>query len=374
MIKPRDIDFSTPENALNSYEAARFAGYDLDAATAPAEVIEDNEKHTVLGVKLTTPSGREIVRKVKAFKNPDVPPSPLQIVQGKHTFYNLNFNVSVTDGPEEVNGKFYYRPAGSEVEYTQLSFSSANGGLYGVAMDEQSDVMNWEFYFEVTNDEETLTSPVGIAIRHPMVTIGFANVPEVFHEYTLVNLTYSTPGYVPADVQISSNYQGLGFSAFYSPSVNGVEIMLDRTKVAHGTVIELTVNVDNAYQQTLSMRYDKTDLNANAIFYAGLSTTEDTFILNPPASVTDGDLVYASLTNEFLVEQATYSFEILTNNMTVTTEHESTFSLIPGQYAVVPILIESVTASEGATLQVQFKNYKGDVLATTAVVPGVMAG
>ena len=374
MIKPRDIDFTTPENALNSYEAARFAGYDLDAATAPAEVIEDNEKHTVLGVKLTTPSGREIVRKVKAFKNPDVPPSPLQIVQGKHTFYNLNFNVSVTDGPEWVNGKFYYRPAGSEVEYTQLSFSSANGELYSVEMDEQSDVMNWEFYFEVTIGEETLTSPVGIAIRHPMVTVGFVNVPEVFNEYSLVNLTYSTPGYVPADVQISSDYQGAGLFAYYNQLVNGVEIMLDRTKVAHGTEIELTVNVDYAYRQTLSIRYDKTDLNTNAYYSAGLSTSDDLFILNPPASVAPGDLVYAILTNEFVVEEASYSVEILTNNMVATTEFASPFTLVPGQIATAPILIESVTASEGATLQVQFKNYKGDVLATTAVVPGVMAG
>lgn len=373
MIKPQDIDFTDDVSALLSYEKARFAGYDLDAATAPAEVIEDNENHTVLGVKLTTPSGREIVREVKAFKNPDVPPSPLQIVQGKHTFYNLNFNVSVTDGPEWLSGMFYCRPAGSEVEYTRLSFSSANGGPYGVGMDEQSDVMNWEFYFEVTIDEETLTSPVGIAIRHPMVTIGFANAPEVFHEYTLVNLTYSTPGYVPAEVLISSNYQGLGFNAFYNPSVNGVEIMLDRKKVAQGTEIELTVNVDYAYQQTLSLRYDKTDLNANAVFTAGLSTEQDFFFLKPPASLAPGDVVYAILNNYSLVERASYSAEILTNNMVATTDLVNPFTLVPGQVAIVPILIESVASSEGATLQVQFKNYKGDVLATTAVVPGVMA-
>ena len=69
MIKPRDIDFSTPLAALKSYEAARFAGYDLEASEEDPVVLEEHEAYTLIGIKLKTASGREVIRKVKAYKN-----------------------------------------------------------------------------------------------------------------------------------------------------------------------------------------------------------------------------------------------------------------------------------------------------------------
>ena len=69
MIKPSNIDFTAPLAALLSYEKARFAGYDLEASTEEPVVLEEHDDYTLVGIKLKTNSGKDIVRKVKAYKN-----------------------------------------------------------------------------------------------------------------------------------------------------------------------------------------------------------------------------------------------------------------------------------------------------------------
>lgn len=69
MIKPSNIDFTSPLAALASYEKARFAGYDLEASTEEPVVLEEHDDYTLVGVKLKTATGKDIVRKIKAYKN-----------------------------------------------------------------------------------------------------------------------------------------------------------------------------------------------------------------------------------------------------------------------------------------------------------------
>ncbi len=69
MIKPDNIDFTTPDAALLSHEAARFAGYDLDESTAEPTVLEDTPEYTLVSVELENVQGEPVVREIKAFKN-----------------------------------------------------------------------------------------------------------------------------------------------------------------------------------------------------------------------------------------------------------------------------------------------------------------
>lgn len=69
MIKPDNIDFTTPDAALLSHEAARFAGYDLDELTAEPTVLEDTPEYTLFSVELENVHGEPVVREIKAFKN-----------------------------------------------------------------------------------------------------------------------------------------------------------------------------------------------------------------------------------------------------------------------------------------------------------------
>ena len=69
MIKPDNIDFTTPDAALLSHEAARFAGYDLDELTAEPTVLEDTPEYTLISVELENVQGEPVVREIKAFKN-----------------------------------------------------------------------------------------------------------------------------------------------------------------------------------------------------------------------------------------------------------------------------------------------------------------
>ena len=71
MIKPQDVDFSSPEATLLSTEAQRFQGYDLEAEGAVREVIEEHEDYDL--VQVTLPLGEGTIKRlVKAFKNGEV--------------------------------------------------------------------------------------------------------------------------------------------------------------------------------------------------------------------------------------------------------------------------------------------------------------
>lgn len=75
MIKPQDVDFSSPEATLLSTEAQRFQGYDLEAEGAEREVIEEHEDYDL--VQVTLPVGEGTIKHlVKAFKNGEVVEQP----------------------------------------------------------------------------------------------------------------------------------------------------------------------------------------------------------------------------------------------------------------------------------------------------------
>lgn len=75
MIKPQDVDFSSPEAALLSTEAQRFQGYDLEAEGAAREVIEEHEDYVLVQVTLPLGEGT-IKRTIQAFKNGEVVEQP----------------------------------------------------------------------------------------------------------------------------------------------------------------------------------------------------------------------------------------------------------------------------------------------------------
>ena len=77
MIKPQDVDFSSPEATLLSTEAQRFQGYDLEAEGAVREVIEEHEDYDL--VQVTLPLGEGTIKRlVKAFKNGEVVEQPVE--------------------------------------------------------------------------------------------------------------------------------------------------------------------------------------------------------------------------------------------------------------------------------------------------------
>lgn len=75
MIKPQDVDFSSPEATLLSTEAQRFQGYDLEAEGAAREVIEEHEDYVLVQVTLPLGEGT-IKRTIQAFKNGEVVEQP----------------------------------------------------------------------------------------------------------------------------------------------------------------------------------------------------------------------------------------------------------------------------------------------------------
>lgn len=77
MIKPSNLDLSTPQAALASYEKSRFAGLDLEASTKEPVVLEEHEDYDLVQIELQATNGKPIFRKIKAYKNGEtveVPP------------------------------------------------------------------------------------------------------------------------------------------------------------------------------------------------------------------------------------------------------------------------------------------------------------
>lgn len=107
MIKPSNIDFTTPMAALLSYEKARFSGYDLEASTEEPVVLEEHPDYTLIGIKLKTTGGKDILRKIKAHKNGE--------------------SEVVDPEPESMTFTFVESPASiSETQRLTLAFTPAN--------------------------------------------------------------------------------------------------------------------------------------------------------------------------------------------------------------------------------------------------------
>lgn len=104
MIKPQDVDFSSPEATLLSTEAQRFQGYDLEAEGAEHEVIEEHEDYDL--VQVTLPLGEGAVKRtIKAFKNgqaeeiePEEPEEPVIPTPTPVSSYSISGPATVERG------------------------------------------------------------------------------------------------------------------------------------------------------------------------------------------------------------------------------------------------------------------------------------
>ena len=127
MIKPQDVDFSSPEATLLSTEAQRFQGYDLEAEGAVREVIEEHEDYDL--VQVTFRGKGTIKRLVKAFKNGEVVEQPEEEPEVEVPVVTLK---SITaQGPttavvgEEVQFSFTTNPANYEAK--SVKWETTNG-------------------------------------------------------------------------------------------------------------------------------------------------------------------------------------------------------------------------------------------------------
>jgi len=97
MIKPTDIDYTSPDSVLLSSEVARFKGFDLEDSEATQTILEDNDEFTVVEIEMTSLNGNAIKRQIKAFKNPEAPeeePEPPVLV-------GFTFNPTPTEIDED---------------------------------------------------------------------------------------------------------------------------------------------------------------------------------------------------------------------------------------------------------------------------------
>ena len=128
MIKPQDVDFSSPEATLLSTEAQRFQGYDLEAEGAVREVIEEHEDYDL--VQVTLPLGEGTIKRlVKAFKNGEVVEQPEEEPVVEVPVVTLE-NITA-QGPttavvgEEVQFSFTTNPANYEAK--SVKWETTNG-------------------------------------------------------------------------------------------------------------------------------------------------------------------------------------------------------------------------------------------------------
>lgn len=266
MIKPTDLDFTSPEAVLLSSEAARFAGYDLEKEGAGITHLKDTPEFTLIEVGLTSVRGAAVKRKVVAYKNPEDESGAgrdlvLTVTQGTHDFEHLNFNLALNNSMQWLNGRFFWRVNGSDGDYQQHSLTSANSGFWGIALDPSSTDTAYQVYFEVDVEGEVVaTTP--IVIQRPAKPMSFVieNPPEVIHELTTLNLVFT-----PADHQIDyfsfSNNGTAGIIA-YRTQGNEFQIVVDPELVEDLAELHLTVNVDGV-EVSFNTIYEKTDVEVS---------------------------------------------------------------------------------------------------------------
>ena len=130
MIKPQDVDFSSPEATLLSTEAQRFQGYDLEAEGAVREVIEEHEDYDL--VQVTLPLGEGTIKRlVKAFKNGEVVEQPEEEPEVEVEVPVVTLKNITAQGPttavvgEEVQFSFTTNPANYEAK--SVKWETTNG-------------------------------------------------------------------------------------------------------------------------------------------------------------------------------------------------------------------------------------------------------
>lgn len=238
MIKPRNIDFTSPLAALLSYEKARFTGYDLAQAEGEPVVLEEHEDYTLIGVNLTLLNGRVIQRKVKAYKNGHAevvdPEEPVDPVDPEEPTTKPVTSYSVS-GPDMV-------VRGSSEQY-QVTI---------VPEDATVETLIWETdNGEITADG--LYTPATKGAASVMVKInGMAremksvNVLPFIPEAEVQPVAYNAPPNEHALNEKGNFLTGSGFSGVYATTVNDKVIELALAPAKAGLAIA-GPSVDGVY-------------------------------------------------------------------------------------------------------------------------------
>ena len=354
MIKPSNIDFTTPMAALLSYEKARFSGYDLEASTEEPVVLEEHPDYTLIGIKLKTTGGKDILRKIKAFKNGavEVIESPLTITQTGHVPETLNFTVALVGGGDWLSGRVFTRPLGSTEPYAQNTFMSANGGPFNIGLNASLGVTAYQVYFEVDLDGEVITSSVITAlIEQPQMTYRVVDAPEFFTESQAIDLEFTPNNYNIGNFYHQSPVPGV---AVYRIQGNTLGIDVDRTQVWDGTEIDIVLNVDGV-EVALSAVYNRTDLNGSAQFDARLTFEEDGLDVHR-AYANPGDIVYLAIEADGLIDAQDLDLELVLDNTIATIDVANPVVLQTNDPIIVPILIESASSADASLTVLVRKN------------------
>jgi hypothetical protein len=374
MIKPSNIDFTAPLAALLSYEKARFAGYDLEASTEEPVVLEEHDDYTLVGIKLKTNSGKDIVRKVKAYKNgetevvepeePEEPVTPRLVLTGVPVApVNSQFTIGLELTPatgHSLSEVLFDQPGLTHVDYSGNVTFHIEEGFVG------SRTINVTVKTNL-GAEETFT--VELEVANPM-TFSVVDAPETLSETNEIQLAFVPAEYTIGTLSIGADKPGVtGFRT----TGNGVGINVNRNTVADGTAFKITINVDGV-ETSFDTVYKKTDLNANASYKVRMTFAEDGQDVHR-AYANPGDIVYAVIESTGLVEAQAVDLEMNLNNAVASIDGESTITLQPGVEAIVPILIESSTSATSlATLLVKIgadvvSASRGVTVAPVAIVP-----
>lgn len=374
MIKPSNIDFSSPLAALASYEKARFAGYDLEASTEEPEVLEEHEDYTLIGVKLKTAAGKDIVRKIKAYKNGES-----EVIDPEEPEDPTTPRLVLTDVPTGlVSADFVVQTALTPTEdhyITDVEFSRA-----GLSYEDFSDAM----YFRVDADfygrhsiEVTVKTNKGVEESFVVemevlnsMTFTVIDAPPEIGERTEVQLAYTPAEYTIDAFNCTADKPGV---VAYLITEHRVGIVVDPNLVPDNTPLKITFTIDGV-KTTFDTVFKKTNVNANADYSVRLTFAEDGQDVHR-AYANPGDIIYAVIENTGLVEAQAVNLELELHDAVASIEGPTTITLQPGVDAIVPILIESSTSATSlASLLVKIgadvvAPSRGVTVAPVAVVP-----
>ena len=202
MIKPQDVDFSSPEATLLSTEAQRFQGYDLEAEGAVREVIEEHEDYDL--VQVTLPLGEGTIKRlVKAFKNGEVVEQPEEEPEVEVEVPVVTLKSITAQGPttavvgEEVQFSFTTNPANYEAKSVKWETTNGIIGDDGVLLAETAGA----YTVKATVDGKT-SSKSGTATL-PVIALTDFSFGEV-QSVVLGGSIQLTRTLTPADAVINS--------------------------------------------------------------------------------------------------------------------------------------------------------------------------
>ena len=386
MIKPSNIDFTTPMAALLSYEKARFSGYDLEASTEEPVVLEDTPEYTLIAVELVTSAGKTVQRRVKAWKNgetelvdpePGYPPLILSASLMDENFERLTFTVNVTGGVTGLGdlsfmGQMHYREHGVGGAYTTIEKSFSGGGSFELTIPAADPVKSYDVYFTALQQEGlSATSPV-VTYQQPEPPFKFnlSPLPSVLHETQDFAIVLTPPDATINQVNIPYVTEGVNITL---EDNNVLRVVVDPSVVEDLTEVFFNVKI-NDYTKEFSTIYEKTEVNVGANYEARLTFAEDGLdvhrgVANP------GDVVYAAISAEGLTYNQNIALELSLDGAVATLNTANPIRLIPGQLTVVPIQVTSASKAD-ATMTVLMKKdgavvgvSRSIAVAQVAVVP-----